>query len=368
MDFMAELLKILRSRKFLIAAIMVVFVALLPLFVESDYIVGDVFTVMMVFALYASSWNILAYSGQGSLGHASFLGIGSFASALLASKAGLPPVLGLFVGGLFSAGIGLLIGLACVRLKAWFLAMVTFGFSVIILAVISQFDSFFGGMNGFKTPAIFPHPAVFPLYYLTLVIVAVSIVLIFWVMKSKLGLAFKAIRENEPEARMVGINTGKYKLLAFVISTFFAGLAGGLFAQNTGAVQVSIFEPSYSFLPLIMAVIGGLATVEGPLIGSVIIVSINEFLPYADPYLQVLSPLFPGVSNPGPQLRLLLLGIFLIVVVIFLPKGITSIFHRAYGYLCFYAAKAYSYLLMKASKLYAYLPKRQGKANKIEGK
>jgi branched-chain amino acid transport system permease protein len=154
------------------------------------------------------------------------------------------------------------------------------------------------------------------------------------VMKSKLGLAFKAIRENELEAKMIGVNTGKYRLLAFVISTFFAGLAGGLYIQPILSVQISIFEPYYSFLPLIIAVIGGLSTIEGPIIGSIILVSIEIFpLPLADKYLAPLSPLFPGVSNVGPPLRLVGLGLFLIVAVIFLPKGITSLLHKAYDYL-----------------------------------
>jgi branched-chain amino acid transport system permease protein len=331
MDFKAELPKKIRSRKFICIVVALVFVAILPLFVRNEYIVGDVFTLMIIFALYASSWNLLAFSGQGSLGHAAFLGIGSLASALVATKLGLPPLIGLFVGGVISAGIGFLIGLACVRLKAWFLAMVTFGFSVIVIAVISQYDSFFGAMIGFQTPPIFPPaPQVIPFYYVSLVIVAVSIGIIVWVMKSKLGLAFKAIRENETEAKMIGINTGKYRLLAFVISTFFAGLAGGLFAQNKLFVQVSFLDPYYSFLPLIMAVIGGLATIEGPIIGSVIIVSINSFLPYADPYLQPLYHLFPGVSNAGAPLREIFLGVFLILVVIFMPKGLTFLFQKTY--------------------------------------
>ena len=142
MGFKAKLPKAIRSRKLIFAIVAVAFVAALPLLVRSEYIIGNVLTLMIIFALYASSWNLLAYSGQGSLGHAAFLGIGGFASALLATKLGLPPIIGLFVGGLFSAGIGLLIGLACVRLKAWFLAMVTFGFSVIIVTIISQFDAF----------------------------------------------------------------------------------------------------------------------------------------------------------------------------------------------------------------------------------
>ena len=331
MDFKAILTTSIRSRKFHYALILIAIVAVLPVFVRSEYIVGHVLTTMIIFALYASSWNLLAYSGQGSLGHAAFLGIGGFASALTATKLGLPPIFGLLVGSLISAGIGVLIGLACVRLKAWFLAMVTFGFSVIIVTIISQFDSFFGGMIGFATPTVAPQAL--PFYYATLAIVTISIGAIILVMKSKLGLAFKAIRENELEAKMIGINTGKYRLLAFVISTFFAGLAGGLYVESILFVQISIFEPYYSFLPLIMAVIGGLGTIEGPIIGSIIIESIVAFAPATYDFLQPLNPLFRGVSTVGPSLTFVGLGLFLIIVVIFLPKGMTAFLRKAYDYL-----------------------------------
>ena len=328
MDFKATMAETLRSRKLYYIIAAVAFASILPLFVTSKYLIGQVFVVMIIFALYASSWNLLAYSGQGSLGHAAFLGIGGFASALIATKLGLPSIVGLFLGGLISAGIGFLIGLACVRLKAWFLAMVTFGFSVIIIAIITQFDALFGGVNGFPTIPIAAQTL--PFYYATLAIAAVSIALIFLVMQSKLGLAFKAIRENELEAKMTGINTGKYRLIAFVISTFFAGLAGGLYAQSQLFIQISIFEPYNSFLPLIMSVIGGLSTIEGPIIGSVIIVTINSYLPAANKFLEPLSPLFPGATNNvGSALGLIGLGLFLIAVVIFLPKGITSLLSKA---------------------------------------
>jgi branched-chain amino acid transport system permease protein len=264
MDFKALLTQAFNSRKFQYAIAALAVAAVLPIFVRSQYIVGHVFTVMIIFALYASSWNLLAYSGQGSLGHAAFLGIGGFASALLAIRLGVPPILGLFVGGLISAGVGFLVGLACVRLKAWFLAMVTFGFSVIIVTIFNQFDDVFRGMVGFATPSFVPQG--WPFYYGTLVIVASSIAVIFLVMNSKWGLAFKAIRENELEAKMIGINTTKYRLLAFIISTFFAGLAGGLLAESNLFIQNDIFKAENSFLPLIMAVIGGLGTIEGPII------------------------------------------------------------------------------------------------------
>jgi branched-chain amino acid transport system permease protein len=331
MNIKTELTELLHSRKFQYALLAIAFAVVLPIFVRSEYVVGHVFTVMLIFAVYASSWNLLAYSGQGSLGHAAFLGIGGFASALLV-RSSVPPIVGLFIGGLFSAAIGFLIGLACVRLKAWFLGMVTFGFAIIIVTLVSQFDSVFHGVDGFAIQTTIV-PQGLPFYYATLAIATSSIAAIFWVMKSKWGLAFKAIHENEFEAKMVGINTGKYKLLAFVISTFFAGLAGGLYAESQLFIQIDIFKIDNSFMPLIMAVIGGLGTIEGPIIGSIIIVSIESFMPITYPFLQPLGAIFPGVSNVGPYFMLAGLGLFLILVVIFLPKGITSLLQKAYAYL-----------------------------------
>jgi branched-chain amino acid transport system permease protein len=327
-----EVAKFSHSQKFYYVLAAMAILAIIPLFVRSDYVIGEVLTPMIIFAIYASSWNLLASSGQGSLGHAAFLGIGGFASALLVIKSGIPPIIGLFLGSLLSAAIGLLIGLACVRLKAWFLAMVTFGFSVIVVTIFSQFDDFTGAIMGFRTPLIVERGV--PFYYMTFAFAAISIFTIYLIMKSKLGLAFRAIHQNEVEAKMIGINTGKYRLIAFVISTFFAGLAGGLYAQSIRYIQVSIFDPYYSFLPLMMAVIGGLGTIEGPIIGSAIIVSIESYLPRIDPFLHgLMKPLFPSVSNVGPPLRMLGLGLFLLVVVIFAPKGVTPLIKKAYNYL-----------------------------------
>jgi branched-chain amino acid transport system permease protein len=331
-----EVVNFSRSQKFyfLIAAIAIA--AILPIFLTT-YVVSEVLTPMIIFAIYASSWNLLASSGQGSLGHAAFLGIGGFVSALLAIKSGVPPIIGLFLGSLLSAAIGFLIGLTCVRLKAWFLAMVTFGFSVIIVTIFTELDDFTGAVLGFPTPLIVDRGL--PFYYMTFAIAAISIFTMYLVMKSKIGLAFRAIHQNELEAKMIGINTGKYRLIAFVISTFFAGLAGGLFAYSIRYIDHSVFDPYYSFLPLMMAVIGGLGTIEGPIIGSAIIVTIDKYLPRIDLILgsligrEGLIPLFPAVSNVGPPLRMLGLGLFLIVVVIFAPKGVAPLIKKAYNYL-----------------------------------
>ncbi len=324
------------SHKFYFVMLALVIVAIIPLFVN-NYTVSEVLTPILIFAIYASSWNLLASSGQGSLGHAAFLGIGGFVSALVAIKAGIPPIIGLFLGSLLSAAVGFLIGLTCVRLKAWFLAMVTFGFSVIIVTIFSELDEFTGAVLGFPTPFIVDRGL--PFYYLTFVIAVISILALFLVMKSKTGLAFKAIHQNELEAKMVGINTAKYRLIAFVISTFFAGLAGALFAYSNRFIDRSVFDAYYSFLPLMMAVIGGLGTIEGPMVGSAIIVTIDSYLPRIDPFLnsligqEGLLPLFPAVSNVGHPLRFLGLGVFLLIVVIFAPKGITPLIKKTYYYL-----------------------------------
>ena len=332
---MAQMLNLpgmLHSRKFLFAVVVAVIAAVIP-FLNSGSFFLSVLTSIIVFAIYASSWNLLAYSGQGSLGHAVFLGIGGFVSALVAINFGIPPVVGLFVGGAFSAGIGLLIGLTCVRLKAWFLAMVTFGFSVIAVSLFSQFDSVMHGINGFRTPVLVATSVEF--YYVAFGFAVACVVLIFFILRSRMGLAFKAIRENEAEARMTGINSAKYKLYAFVISTFLAGLAGALYVYNPALryVDNSIFLPTNSFTPLIMSVIGGLSTIEGPIIGAAILVSIQTSLslPSVTNYLQnSLGSVFPSVSNVGPPLTLLGIGVFLVLIVIFAPKGVTSLARKIY--------------------------------------
>lgn len=312
-----------------------------------------VWTLIFIFAIYAASWNFLANSGQGSLGHAVFLGIGGFASALIGTRISnaiivsigvetLPvgfmsfmiQVSVILVGGLLSAAIGLLIGLACVRLKAWYLAIVTFGFSVIADSLSSQFDSVTNGINGFSPATLVQ--AGFPFYILVIGFAVSSIGIMYLIMKSRMGLAFRAIHGNETEARMIGINTAKYKLIAFAISTFFAGIAGGLYVYFIGFVDNSIFSPTNSFLPLIMTVIGGLGTVSGPVIGSIFLTSVGQILTMqvvTKSLSTTLGPLFPKVGYVGPPLTYLIIGVILLLIVIFSPKGLTALFRRFYNYI-----------------------------------
>jgi branched-chain amino acid transport system permease protein len=352
MPLQQKLSMFLRSRGFLLLIAVLAVLALIPVFINDTFFLY-VFTLIVIFSIYAASWNFLANSGQGSLGHAAFLGIGGFASAIIAGRIAnaIIGILGgyalpigalpvfiqvsvILIGGLISGGIGLLLGLACVRLKAWYLAMVTFGFSVIAFTLSSQFDSFTNGINGFAPMELVPDG--YPFYILVITFAATSIGTMYLIMKSRIGLAFKAIHGNESEAKMIGINTTKYKLIAFVISTFFAGIAGGLYVYLPRFVDNSIFSPANSFLPLIMTVIGGLGTVSGPIIGAVFLTSVDKILntPAVTQSLgAALGPLFPKVSYAGPPLTYLIIGVILLVIVIFSPKGLAPLFRRFYNYL-----------------------------------
>jgi branched-chain amino acid transport system permease protein len=279
------------------------------------------------------------------------LGIGGFSSAIIgssiansaASLAGITQlpvgplsvgiqVLAVLVGGLLSAAIGLLIGLTCVRLKAWYLAMVTFGFSVIAATLSSQFDWITQGINGYATTTLVPKG--YPFYVLVVFFAVAAITVMYIIMKSRIGLGFKAIHGNEAEAKMIGINTAKYKLIAFVISSFFAGISGGLYAYFIRLIDNSIFSPAHSFTPLIMSVIGGLGTVAGPVIGSIFFVSIQQIvaLPIVVEALRSsLGSYFPQVSNVGPPITYITVGVILVLIVIFAPKGLISLPNKFKG-------------------------------------
>jgi branched-chain amino acid transport system permease protein len=333
----------LRSKGFLSLIAFFAVLAIIPIVIKDNFLL-TVLTLITIFAIYAASWNFLANSGQGSLGHAVFLGIGGFSSAiiggsisktsvdLLGTQMPVGPmsvtvqVLSLLIGGLLSAGVGLLIGLACVRLKAWYLAMVTFGFSVIAATISSQFDPITQGINGFATTTLVPKG--FPFYILVVSFALASITVMYTLMKSRMGLAFKAIHGNEAEAKMIGINTAKYKLISFIISTFFAGIAGGLYAYFIRLIDNTIFSPANSFTPLIMTLIGGLGTVTGPIIGSIFLVSVQQIVALPSVVESLRSSLgayFPQVSNVGPPISYVFIGVILVVIVIFAPKGLVSL-------------------------------------------
>src|SRR5512145_927973 len=179
-----------RMTKYGIIAILVTSAAI-PFVTDSMFIL-NLLVLMLIFIIFASAWNLLAYSGQGSLGHAAFFGIGAYVSTLIAAGLGIPPFITIFVGAAVAAFIGILIGLTCVRLKEWFLAMVTFGFAIIVQTLtVSVLAPITGGWDGIASARLVsPSVPGYQLieYYAILVITIASIMAIWYIMKLRVGL------------------------------------------------------------------------------------------------------------------------------------------------------------------------------------
>jgi branched-chain amino acid transport system permease protein len=286
--------------------------AVLPFLTDNMFVV-NLLVLMLIAIIFASAWNLLAYSGQGSLGHAAFLGIGAYASTLIAAGWGIPPLVTIFLGGAAAASIGILIGLTCVRLKEWFLAMVTFGFAIIAQTLtVSVFAPLTGGWDGIASARIVSASTEgyqFIEYYIVLLITIASIAAIWYLMRSKIGLAFLAIRENETEARAAGIDPVRYRLLAFALSAYLAGVAGALQIHHIGYLTPELYGAENSFWPITYVMLGGLGTLAGPVIGTV-----------------VLTIIWEGLKMTGMTFgRYVIIGVILILTIIFLPRGLVSL-------------------------------------------
>ncbi len=295
--------------------------AVIPWLFGLNLYILTLLVLMVIFIIYASSWNFLTYTGQGSLGHAAFFGLGGYASAIIASSSGLSPYITIFFGGAAAALVGLFIGVICVRLKEWFLAMVTFGFAIIIQTLmVSQFAGLSGGWDGIAAPRLIPTtvPNYQLIEYYSIVLIAVFVILLFYfILKSKIGLAFAAIRENEVEARAAGIDPVRYRLFAFLVSAYFSGVAGALEIHNMGYITPEIFGVDISFWPIIYSISGGLGTLAGPIVGTIVITLIWDTLQ----------------SFGLTYLRFVIIGLVLVLIIIFLPKGLVSLPDKIKGFL-----------------------------------
>ncbi|MGC9443519.1 MAG: branched-chain amino acid ABC transporter permease [Candidatus Methanospirareceae archaeon] len=285
---------------------------LIPFLVGINTYILTVLIIMFVFIMYASAWNLLTVSGQGSLGHAAFFGIGGYVSAIVANSLGLPLGATILVGGLFAAVIGLFIGFTCIRLREWFLAMVTFGFAVIAHTITAELSWLTGGWDGIPAKKLIsvtiPNYLLYE-YYLMLLLTVAVLGIFYLILKSKMGLALEAIRENELEAKVMGIDVAKYKLTAFAISAYFTGVAGALQIHHFGYITPEIYGVNISFWPIIYCISGGLFTIEGPILGTI-------FITFLDASLKSFGFTYE---------RLILIGLILILEVIFLPRGLVSL-------------------------------------------
>jgi branched-chain amino acid transport system permease protein len=273
------------------------------------------FTLAMIFSIFAASWDLLTgISGQISFGHAIFFGIGGYLCAYLVAFLGFPIWLAIPSGALGAVAFGLIIGIPCLRLRGPYLALGTLAFSLILLKIFllgSLSDIFFGseGISYNSGPYPLTKLSNNPLieYFIIFITMIISFIVIFQIVKSKFGTILKSIRDDEMGADASGINTTKYKVYAFMISSLFAGIAGAFYALYNRAVNPSgNLGTVISFFAILMASLGGLTTISGSSLGAFFFIFLEYIL------IQVGASLYVQ----------LIFAITLIIVVRFAEHGI----------------------------------------------
>lgn len=301
--FITKEILVLPSR--IIAFLFCLALLLLPLVTKDPYLLRIVIF-SSIFAIFAASWDLLSgFTGQMNFGHALFFGVAAYTSAILNLRLGFPPWLTIPLGALMAVVAGLVVGIPCLRLRGPYLALATLAFPIILMGVIFTIPDITGGELGVS--GIRPLASSRITAYYVCVILMLGLGLLMWkIGDSKTGIIFHAIREDEVAVRASGINTTRYKLLAFSLSGFFAGVAGGLYTHFIRIAGPSTLEVSLSFQAIIWAIFGGVVTIYGPIAGVFILYPLMEFL-------RIL-----------PEIRTLLFGLTVIIILLFMPEGLTT--------------------------------------------
>jgi len=266
-----------------------------------------------IFIILAISLNLVTgYLGQLPLGHAGFMAVGAYTVGIfwrsgIISAAGPALFVGILLGGIVAAIFGIIIGIPALRLRGDYLAIITLGFGEIIRILITNLDGFTGGALGLTLPAEFSFQRAafqFSPFLVVFICVVICCTVIHMLMKSRHGRAILSIRDNEIAAESCGINTTYYKVMAFVVSAFFAGVAGALFAANLGFLEPGEFAFMQSINILMIVVLGGM----GSIVGSIVSASILTSLPLVMQFLA--------------EWRMVIFALILVIVMIFKPTGL----------------------------------------------
>ncbi len=293
----------------------IAFVGVFPVLLSPNNAINDMAVFTLIYALAVTGWNIFSgYTGYISIGHAVYFGVGAYTMALACQDwnipGGYPPFLVLPLAGLIASVFAIPLGFMALRVRRYAFAVTTIALMFIFQLLAYNLRGITNGSSGLFLP---PTPwsiniIDLPFYYVTFALLLFAIGVSWWIRHSKYGLGLLAIRDDEDRARGLGVKTGPYKLVAYVISALFVGMAGGMFAYFIGTIF-----PQFTFDPIVdvnittMAFLGGLGTIAGPLIGAVLVEPLQQYL---------------TIEFGGSSLNLILFGAFLLVILIFLPRGI----------------------------------------------
>ena len=276
-------------------------------------------TFVLIYAIVGLGLMLLAgFTGQFSLGHAAFLGVGAYTQAVLTGM-GWPFMLSLACAAGLSAAVGVVVGLPALRLKGIYLGMATLSFGFIVEEVFARWESVTGGNSGkhLVPPEIFGYSfdSTASFYFLCLVITVVATLGILNLLRSPTGRAFVAIRDSEISAQSMGIHLAHYKTLSFSLSAALAGVGGALYAHKLQFISPDQFNILQSIDLLLMIVIGGLGSVHGAFLGAIFLISMPQLISLGKDFL-------PAAIGQAPGLQAVVYGAVLILFVLFEPMGL----------------------------------------------
>jgi branched-chain amino acid transport system permease protein len=260
----------------------------------------------------AQSWNLISgLTGYVSFGHVAFFGAGAYTTAVLVARAGWWWPAAALAGGVAAAVVALVIGYPCLRLRGPYFAIAMLGLNEVLRVLVSYFEGLTGGGFGLSLPTL--HASV-PIYYAMAASAVAVTVLAWFVITSRFGLRLMAIREDELAAEAMGIDTARLKLYAFLLSAVGPGVVGGLFARDQGYIEpISVFPLLTTITMIVMCLFGGKGTVFGPVLGAVALFVLQELV-----WARFLF------------LHQILFGAIIVVVVLFMPRGVLGVLQQRY--------------------------------------
>ena len=288
----------MKNTKFILPALLLV-AALVPLLTGNQLRLA---TELMTYVVLALSWNLIGgFTGYATFGNVAFFGIGAYTAAMFATK-GLPLVSGVLAGSVLAGLFAVLVGLPVLRLKGHYFSIATLGVAEAIRSLVPNLN-FLGGPNGLTVNTTFPDEG---WYLVTLILAIGAVILVTYVRRGKIGFALRSIRDDETGAQSMGINVTYYKVLAFTLSAVLAGVVGGVYSGFLAFIDApTVFQGEVTVTMLVMALLGGTVTIFGPVIGAIVLKIIMEYL-------------WTNFQN----LHGLFLGVVIILIVLFIPKGI----------------------------------------------
>ena len=295
-------------------ALLVVGLIILPHILS--YSQREVLVLLVINILLVASYRVMTLTGEWSLGHVVIMGVGAYASALFSKRFGIPVPISMLLGASTAGLIAAILSIPLFRMKGFYFLIGSFAAGEVIRLSWKYFTYPFGGPKGLKLIPSFPDIGSISFfgpenyYYLCIVVVGVSLFILYRIERSRIGLTFHAIHWQDKLAESVGVDTFRYRMLAFVLASFFAGLSGALYAHYVGTVNPTRFDVEEMVYVLIWAIVGGTATFYGPIVGVVVLTVINEL---------VLRAL--GFETARPMIY----GAILIASVLFLPNGLESL-------------------------------------------